>query len=91
MRKLVRKLGFRYKKATKNRLILTEKPAIVSWRDDFLWAIEEARIQGKNLVFLDKTRFNTGNSVRMARTDNTKNSCQKAPISRGERLIIRGA
>lgn len=84
----LKKIGFKYKLNSANRLILMEKYKIQCWRYNYLMKIGEARKQLRNIVFLDETWFNAGESVRRIWTDGMSGSCGRNPIGKGERLLV---
>lgn len=88
LREILLKLGFKWKKSMKNRKILMESYRLRMWRFKYLQQIKQAKEENKTLIYLDETWFNVGESASYIWTDGTLNSTQKAPVSRGERLII---
>lgn len=87
--KILKKLGFKWKKASKNRKVLMEKYYLKQWRAKYLRSLEDARASGTPIFYLDETWYNTGDAVPKIWTDDTVEAQQsKAPIGKGERLII---
>ena len=63
MRKLVRRLGFRWKKCQSRRKLLIEKPEIAAWRAKYLRKIRKYRSEKINIVYLDETYLHASHTV----------------------------
>lgn len=58
MRKCLKLVGFRYEGTGQNK-VWTEREEIIFWRRDYLRQIRQRRLQGKSIVYLDETWFNS--------------------------------
>lgn len=86
-RRVVHKMGFRWKKTQDNRKTLVEKPEIRGKRVEFLRKLQLYKKEGKNIVYTDETYLHSSHTVPKAWDDGTTN-CLKSPVSKGQRLII---
>ena len=86
LHKIVRKIGFRYKKCNKRKIIM-ERWDIIMQRITFLREMNKID-NFDNVVFLDETWLNANHTVGRSWTDDTLKSSSKVPIGKGERLII---
>lgn len=59
LHRLVRQLGFRYRKRGINKHLLYARSDIVAWRGKYLRQIQEYRRDGRNIIFLDETWINS--------------------------------
>ncbi|CAH4019877.1 unnamed protein product [Pieris brassicae] len=84
--KLLKKIGFLYKKCDK-RKILMERNDIALNRCDFLRKAKKIE-DWSNVGFTDKTWLNANHTVTKTWTDDTAGSTSAVPIGKGERLII---
>lgn len=91
-------IGFAFEKR-KNNALLTEKNELISWRHKYLRSIRKARADGLNVVYLDETWVNVGNTVTSAWRDKTISSARdaflaglsaglKQPTARGPRFAL---
>lgn len=55
LHRLLKKMGFKWKKSNNNRKILIEKPNIVVWRGKYLKALRNYRRENKNIIYIDET------------------------------------
>lgn len=53
--KIIRQIGFRFKKCKSNRKLLMERHDIVAWRYRYLTTLRQNRDEGRPVVFLDET------------------------------------
>lgn len=86
-RAIVRKLGFRWKKTQDNKKLLTEKTEIRTKRIQYLRQVRKYRKEGWNVVYNDETYIHSSHTVPHAWDDDSL-KCLKAPITKGQRLII---
>jgi transposase len=86
-RRLVHRLGFRWKKCHNNRQVLIEKTEIRAKRVEFLRKLKKYKNEGRNVVYSDETYLHSSHTVANCWSDGT-NNCLKSPIGKGERLII---
>lgn len=87
LRKILRRLGFRWRKSVNNRKLLIEKSEIREMRLKYLRTVEGYRIEGRPIIFMDETYVHSSHSKDKAWSDDS-NSGLKTPISKGQRLII---
>lgn len=87
LRKIIRELGFRWKKSTDNRKILIEKHDIREKRVNYIKAIQQYRKEGRPIVYMDETYVHASHTHPHSWTDGT-NSGLLSPISKGKYAII---
>lgn len=87
MRMIIRKLGFRFKKASNNRVQLVEKAEIVQKRKEYLMKLAAYRALGRPISFIDETYVHTNYSTFKAWQDETSGGF-KSKIGKGKRFII---
>ena len=89
--KLMKSMGFRYKKTKGNCEIVMEKPDIVAHRHRYLRAIRELLTSGRPIVFLDETWINAHYTVSSRWYDTVTGAAsapKEAPMGRGKHLIV---
>ncbi|KAH9378905.1 hypothetical protein HPB48_011130 [Haemaphysalis longicornis] len=97
MRRMLNKLGFRFKKRSRNALLI-EATHIVQWRCKYLREIQELRSQNTNIFYMDETWVNAGHTTSRVWVDETVESYDQAkrrglstglenPSGKGGRLI----
>ncbi|XP_064091958.1 uncharacterized protein LOC135205384 isoform X2 [Macrobrachium nipponense] len=90
--KIVRGLGFRYKKVTSGRAILMKRDDIVAARTEYLRLIEKNRncspTERKPEVFLDETWINQNECVRQCWTTGEGEIGPKLKTGKGSRFIV---
>lgn len=62
--KIIRQIGFRFKKCGSKRKLLMERHDIVAWRYRYLNIITQYRNEGRPIVFLDETYIHASYSVK---------------------------
>lgn len=87
LRKILRNLGFRWRKTKTNRKILIEKHDIRETRISFLRNIAKYRKEGRPIVYMDETYILSSHVTGNSWNDDTNEGLHQ-PISKGERLII---
>lgn len=55
LRKILKTMGFRWKKSQNKRKVLMERPDILNWRWRYLKSIRKAREEQKSIVYIDET------------------------------------
>lgn len=85
LRNCLNDLGFKYEKFN-NRLVLMERTDIVAWRCRYLREIR--KIDLNKVIWLDETWVNAGHTLTKGWTDRTIEGTTKAPLGKGERLIV---
>ena len=84
-------LGFKYKLLKNKRRILVEKTQFKEWRLRYLDTVEEARRNGRPLVYLDETWFNVNDVKKKGWSDDSIRTTSRQPLGKGERIIITAA
>jgi hypothetical protein len=87
LRRILKKMGFKWRKTENNRKILIEKMEIRALRIKYLNKIQYFRSQQRPIVFLDETYLHSGHTSSKNWTDDTTKGLFKN-ISKGPRLII---
>ncbi|KAH6945723.1 hypothetical protein HPB50_009718 [Hyalomma asiaticum] len=98
MQRMLKKLGFRYKKRSRNALLI-EATHIVQSRRRYLCQIAELRRQGRAIFFTDEAWVNAGHTRSLVWIDGTVQSTYEArrsglsaglrnPSGKGGRLIV---
>lgn len=85
--RLLKHLGFRYRVYNRRKVIM-EAPRIVALRHRFLRQIAQVRAQGKNIVYLDETWFDTHTVPSRLWSDGSDQCIVDVPATRGKRLLI---
>lgn len=55
LRKILREMGFTFKKSSNKRSLLIERPDIVTWRYRYLKTVRQFRSEGRRVYYLDET------------------------------------
>lgn len=87
LRRILKKLSFRWRKTENNRKLLVEKMEIRSLRVKYLRQIKNFRSQNRPIIFVDETYVHSGHTSSKSWTDNTTKGLFTT-ISKGNRLII---
>ncbi|CAH2012226.1 unnamed protein product [Acanthoscelides obtectus] len=87
LRKVMRDMGFRWRKTKNNRKILMEKPYIQVLRRSFLRNIKHYREENRPIIYMDETYIHSSHTHAKNWGDNTIEGFHK-PVSKGPRLII---
>ena len=87
LRKLLKSMGFRWKKCSDNRKALMEKTEIVSLRGTYLRRIKRYREEGKDIVYLDETWVDTACTVKKC-WQSSDYPGVVVPNNKGQRLIV---
>lgn len=85
--KVIKEIGFKFRKTRDNRAILIERDDIRLLRIKYLERIKYYRSLGKPIVFLDETYIHAGHTKSKSWSDNSNKGLFKN-ISKGSRLII---
>lgn len=87
LRKILHKIGFRYRKTENNRRLLQEREDIKTKRIKYLRKISEHRKLGRNIYYTDETYINLSIHSQKEWVDET--ACgQNPPIGKGAMFII---
>jgi transposase len=87
LRQTVKKLGFSWRRTENNRKVLIEKPTVVAQRMSFYDRKKDLEKRGFTLVYVDETWVDTSYTTKKC-WQSEMTSGPKAPINRGQRLII---
>ena len=63
LRRILKEMGFKWKKCELNRNILMERTDIVSWRVSYLHKIKKYRDNSRPIVYMNGTFVNTSHHV----------------------------
>ena len=91
--RVIRKMGFKYKKVNDKRYIY-EQPRIIVWRHEYLRRLRRNRREGRPVIYLDETWANARDGIEKMWVEDdpravggTKGGIRK-PSGKGSRLII---
>ncbi|XP_046586413.1 uncharacterized protein LOC124292739 [Neodiprion lecontei] len=87
LRRVLKQLGFRWKKTENNRKLLIEKTNIRFLRIEFLQKIKKFREEGRPIIYTDESYVDSSHASTKAWTDGSTQGLKK-PISKGQRLVI---
>lgn len=87
LRKILHKNGFEFLNNKNERTLLTEKYDIAAWRHRFLRTINEKRLEGKQIIYLDETYVHQNYKVKKS-WQGPSTSGVTSKISLGKRHII---
>ena len=82
LRKILKEMGFVWRKSTDNRRLLMERSDIVAQRINFLRQMRKYREKGRDIVYTDESYVNAGHAV--TRCWQTDAIDLTAPISKGD-------
>ena len=85
--KIIRQIGFRFKKCGSKRKLLMERYDIVAWRHRYLDVLRQNRTEGRPVVFLDETYIHASYSVKKCWQTEDEEGVLKSD-STGARWII---
>ena len=86
LRKLLKQMGFTWRKCSSNRKILMKRSDVVAQRINFLRQIKKYRDEGRHIVYTDETYVNGGHTVSKSRQSDGIGL--NVPFNKGERMII---
>lgn len=88
--RILRNLGFKYRKSNDGRQFLMERGDIVAARIKFLRTMHRIRTSGdtRPIFYLDETWVNQNHSLKYIWQDTGKNGGLKVPVGKGSRLIV---
>lgn len=87
LRKIIRSMGFRWRKTKNNRRVLIEKEEIRAKRIAYLRAIKGYRQQGRRIVYVDETYIHSTHTKPCSWSDDS-NEMLTLPVSKGPRAVI---
>lgn len=85
--RLIRKMGYKYSTLNQRHAIM-ESPRLIKCRMEYVRAIKNFRLEGKNIIFLDETWYDTHDLKKKGFADQSSKCFLNAPCSRGQRIII---
>jgi hypothetical protein len=85
--KILKRLGFRWRKSNNNRKVLIEKSEIREMRLKYLRSLEKYRKEGRPVIYMDETYVHSSHTKPKAWTDDS-GAGLKSPVSKGSRIII---
>ena len=86
LRKLLKRMGFTWRKCSSNRKVLMERSDVVAQRINFLRQIKKYRDEGRHIVYRDETYVNGGHTV--SKSWQSDEIGLNVPFNKGERMII---
>ena len=86
LRKILKKLGFVWRRCESNRSVLMERNDIVVARINFLRKIKTFKEEGRTIVYTDEAYVNSSHSMKKCWQSEAVDV--KIPFSRGESLIV---
>lgn len=89
LRKLLHKVGFRFKKSQSNRKVLMERNEISAWRAKYLHAVDKNNKspQPRPLIYLDETYIHSSHTSGKCWQGEGEDGVLE-PVSKGQRYII---
>lgn len=87
LRKILKTLGFKWKKTRNNRQILIEQNKIRAQRIAYLRAIRQYRQENRPIIYMDETYIHSSHTTPYAWSDDTLQGLF-SPISKGNKIII---
>lgn len=86
LHRVLKKLGFKWRKTQDNRMILLEKNNIRQARISYLRSISLYRSQSRPIIYVDETYIHATHTTPYSWTDDSPQGL-RAPVSKGKRLI----
>lgn len=87
LRKIIKQLGFKWKKTETNRKMLIEQSQIRFQRIEYLRKIKKYREEGRPIIYTDESYVDSSHASHHSWTDGPTKGIKK-PISKGNRLVI---
>lgn len=87
LRKIMKKIGFRWRKTRTNRKLLMEKPEIQHLRLNFLRQMKRYRNENRPIIYTDETYIHSCHTNQKGWADSSNEGLHK-PVSKGQMLII---
>jgi hypothetical protein len=89
LRKLLHKMGFRFKKSQSNRKMLMERNEVSAWKAKYLHAVEKnyKSSQPRPLIYLDETYIHSSHTSGKCWQGESVDGVLE-PVSKGQRYII---
>lgn len=87
LRRIMRELGFKFRRVETNRKLLAEKDEVRLLRIKYLRDVKRNREEGRDIVYADESYVHTTHTKERAWSDKSGKGLKK-PISKGQRMII---
>lgn len=87
LKKLLKELGFKWRKTQNNRKLLIETNEIREKRISYLRALKRYRSEGRPVIYLDESYILTSHVSSASWSDDSTKG-MRVPISKGQRLIM---
>lgn len=87
LRKIIRSIGFNWKKAQSNRTILMDRSDIQKWILDYLRSILKFRQEGRPIIYMDETYIHSSHTTPKRWKDDSSAGLLH-PVNKGNRFII---
>lgn len=85
--RLIKRIGFKWKRTENNRKVLIETPTIRLLRINYLQKLKEYRRQNRPIIYTDESYVHATHAKPMGWTDESTAGLKK-PISKGQRVVI---
>ncbi|XP_045447431.1 uncharacterized protein LOC123655720 [Melitaea cinxia] len=86
--KILKQLGYKYKKCQSKRKMLVERTDIATWRFNYLSEIKKYREEGRTIVYLDETFIHSSYSVQKCWQSESEEGALVRDYGMGRRWII---
>lgn len=87
LRRIIKKMGFKWAKTESNRKLLIEQSQIRFQRIEYLRKIKKYREEGRPIIYTDESYVDSSHTSHHSWTDGPTKGIKK-PISKGSRLVI---
>ncbi|XP_060808779.1 uncharacterized protein LOC132903764 [Amyelois transitella] len=87
LRRIIKKIGFKWKRTETNRKLLIEQSQIRFLRIEYLRKIKQYREAGKSIIYTDESYIDSSHISHHSWTDDPTKGIKK-PLSKGSRLVI---
>lgn len=87
LERLLKTIGFKYQTLDQRQAIM-ETDRLIKIRTAYIQAIKKYRLEGRNIVYLDETWYDSHDVIKKGFVDQSSKCCLNAPCSRGHRIII---
>jgi hypothetical protein len=87
LRRLLKKLGFKWKRTQNNRTVLTERQDIRFQRTTFIRRIKQYRQENRPIIYTDETYIHSAHTTPYCWSDDSDKGVH-VPVAKGRKLII---
>jgi transposase len=87
LRRVLKKLGFKWKRTQNNRMVLTERHEIRFQRTTFITGIKQYRQENRPIIYTDETCIHSTHTTPYSWSDDSDKSVH-VPVAMGRKLII---